>query len=86
MPKSKVKRPKGRKTEIVEVTFKKLPDGNLSAKLGDVETDTYIDIVSVLCEGNVTVKLEILPAKKVEFANDGACLKYWHGQVIGQVK
>ena len=77
---------KGRKTEIVEMTFKK-EGGNLVWKLGDVEGDSFSDTVATLCEANVKIKLEILPdlkSKKVkEFP--GIDLRYWRGKVIRQV-
>lgn len=87
MPKSKSKKPKSRKTEIVEMVFTKSPGGKISWKLGDVEGDSFCDTVATLCEANVKIKLEILPdlkSKKVE-GFPGLDLRYWRGQVIRQV-
>ena len=85
---TKAKRSKGRKTEIVEMTFTKAKNGSYVWKLGDVEGDSYHDTVLTLCEANVKIKLEILPdlkSKKVkEFP--GVDLRYWRGQVIRQVR
>lgn len=76
-----------RKSEIVEMTFTKKPDGSLVWKLGDVEGDSFCDTVATLCEANVKIKLEILPdrtSKKVkEFP--GLDLRYWRGKAIRQV-
>lgn len=88
MPKSKSRKPKGRKTEIVDVIFKKRKDGGESFTLGGLQGDTFGGIVSILCEANVRIKLEILPNLKEAKDKDfpGEDLRFWRGQIIGQVK
>ena len=83
--KKKAKKPKA---EVVEAVFTKDSKGRLSMTLGGLEADTYSGIVLKLCEGNVKIKLEIIP--NVEDANDdsfpGEDLRYWRGKVVRQVK
>lgn len=54
--------PKPEKTRVVKITFKKVAgeEGDLLVfKVDRAQWDTCIDIVELLCEANVELKLEV---------------------------